>query len=291
VSQHNTRLGIWLMIATTFVFAMQDGLSRHLAGAYNVYMVVMVRYWFFAVFVTVLAARSAGGLRRAAATKYPLLQVTRGLLLAGEICVMVSAFVVLGLVQSQAVFAAYPLIVTALSVPILGEKVGWRRRAAIGVGFVGVAAILKPGFGVFQIAAIIPFISALMFAFYSIFTRYVARGDSSATSFFWTGVVGAVFMTPLGLWHWQGMTPSDWALMATLCLSSALGHWLLIKCYEVAEASAVQPFAYLHLVFGSALGVAVFHERILPNVVIGAAIVVGAGIFTFLRARQATAAA
>ena len=70
--QNQPWLGIWLMIATTFVFAMQDGISRHLAGEYNVLMVVMIRYWFFAAFVIVIASRKAGGIRAAAATKQPL---------------------------------------------------------------------------------------------------------------------------------------------------------------------------------------------------------------------------
>ena len=71
MSEQNTRHGILLMIATSLIFAAQDGLSRHLAGQYNVYMVVMIRYWFFAVFVTVIAARNSGGLRRAVATQFP----------------------------------------------------------------------------------------------------------------------------------------------------------------------------------------------------------------------------
>ncbi len=137
MTEQNTRLGIWLMVATTFVFAMQDGISRHLAGEYNVFMVVMIRYWFFALFVMALAARKPGGIRAAIRTRYPVLQVTRGLLLALEVCVMVLAFVLLGLVDSHAVFTCYPLLVAALSGPILGEKVGWRRWTAIGIGFVG----------------------------------------------------------------------------------------------------------------------------------------------------------
>ena len=147
MTETNNRLGIWLMVATTFVFAMQDGLSQHLAGTYNVMMVVMVRYWFFAAFVMVVASRRAGGLRAAAATQQPLLQGFRGLLLATEICVMVVAFTYLGLVESHAIFACYPLLIAALSGPVLGEKVGWRRWLAIGVGFVGILIILQPGAG------------------------------------------------------------------------------------------------------------------------------------------------
>jgi len=142
---------------------------------------------------------------------------------------------------------------------------------------------------VFQPVAIIPLISALMFALYGLLTRYVARRDSAATSFFWTGTVGVVAMTAVGIWFWQPMLPGDWLWMGLLCLTGALGHWLLIKCYEVAEASAVQPFAYLQLVFASILGVFAFGEVIRTNVAIGTVIIVMAGLFTLWRERQAKA--
>lgn len=284
------RRGITLMIATTFVFALQDALSRHLAGQYNVMMVVMVRYWFFGAFVIWMATRHAGGIRAAAATSQPLLQTVRGLLLSGEICVMVLGFVLLGLVESHAVFACYPLLVAALSGVVLGERVGWRRWAAIGVGLIGVLIVLKPGFGVFQPAAIVPLIAATMFALYSLLTRRAARRDSAATSFFWTGTVGAAAMTVAGIWSWEPMAVRDWGYMAALCVSGALGHWLLIRCYEIAEASAVQPFAYFQLVFASAVGVIVFGETITSNIVAGVGLVIAAGLFTLWRERAAAAA-
>lgn len=283
------RLGIALMVATTAVFAAQDGLSRHLAASYSVPMVVMVRYWFFAAFVIAIAVRSAGGLRAAAATSQPGVQAFRGLLLAAEICVMVAAFVLLGLVEAHAIFAVYPLLVAALSGPVLGERVGWRRWAAIGVGFAGVLVILRPGAGVFSPAALIPLAAAFMFALYGLLTRYVARRDATATSFFWTGTVGAVAVTLVGVWFWEPMAPADWGWMACLCLTGAGGHWLLIRCYEVAEASVVQPFAYFQLPFAAAIGVLVFGEAIRPNVLVGGAIVIGAGLFTLARARRAAA--
>ncbi|BDW86808.1 DMT family transporter [Roseicyclus marinus] len=285
MSAQNTKLGIWLMVATTFVFAMQDGISRHLAGEYNVLMVVMIRYWFFAAFVMAVAARKAGGLRAAAATSQPGVQIFRGILLAVEVCVMVLGFVLLGLVESHAVFTSYPLLIAALSGPILGEKVGWRRWTAIGVGFIGVIIILQPGFRVFQVEALVPLAAALMFALYGLMTRYAARKDSAATSFFYTGTVGCVVMTSVGIWFWEPMTAPDWAWMALLCVTGALGHWLLIKTYDVAEASAVQPFAYLQLVFAATLGITAFGETLELNVAIGAALVVSAGIFTLLRTR------
>ena len=283
MTEQSNRLGISLMILTTMVFAAQDGISRHLAGDYNTFMVVMLRYWFFAAFVIAVSARRAGGLRKAAATKQPVLQIVRGALLALEICVAVQAFVWLGLVESHAIFATYPLMVAALSGPILGEKAGWRRWTAIFVGFVGMLIILRPGMGVFNPYAIVPFISSLMFALYSILTRYAARKDTSATSFFWTGTVGAVVMTFIGLPNWEPMTPADWGWMAALCMTGATGHWLLIRCYEVAEASAVQPFAYFQLVFGSMVGMVVFGEMLEMNVAVGAAIITASGVFALWR--------
>ncbi|MDO5755905.1 MAG: DMT family transporter [Rhodobacterales bacterium] len=286
MTEQNARLGILLMMATTLVFAIQDGLSRHLAGEYNVYMVIMIRYWFFAAFVLSVSSRKAGGLRAAARTEQPLLQSFRALLLVTEICILVLAFTILGLVETHAVFASYPLLIAALSGPVLGEHVGWRRWTAIGIGFVGVLIILQPGITVFEPAAILPLIGALMFALYGLLTRYAARRDTAATSFFWTGTVGALGMTCVGLWFWEPMAAADWGWMSALCLTGVLGHFTLIKCYEVAEASAVQPFAYLQLVFISIIGVVIFGETIRTNVAVGVAVVVGAGLFTLWRQRK-----
>jgi drug/metabolite transporter (DMT)-like permease len=279
----NQRLGIFLMIATTVVFALQDGISRHLVAHNNVFMIVMIRFWFFALFVVAIAARSSGGLRAAIRSKRPVMQIFRGVLLVAEVCVMVVAFVALGLIESHAVFICYPLIIAALSGPILGETVGWRRWAAIGVGFVGVLIILQPGFAVFSPMALLPLISAFMFALYGLLTRYVARDDAASVSFFWTGVAGAVAITPFGVMHWQNMSPADWGWMATLCCTAVLGHWLLIRAYEVAEASAIQPFAYMQLIWAAALGLALFSEDLRWNVALGAALIAAAGLFTLWR--------
>lgn len=282
----NTRLGIALMVLTTVIFAAQDGISRHLAGEYNVLMVVMIRYWFFAAFVIAFAARKAGGLRAAISTAQPLLQAFRALLLVAQICVIISAFTLLGLIETHAVFACYPLLVAALSGPVLGEKVGWRRWTAIAVGFVGVTIILEPGYGVFKPEAVIAFVAALMFSLYALLTRYVARRDPAATSFFWTGTVGSIAMTGVGMWFWEPMLARDWVWMGALCITGAAGHYTLIRCYEVAEASAVQPFAYLQLLFVSVIGILVFSETIRPSVALGGALVVSAGLFTLWRQRR-----
>ncbi|SHF31666.1 EamA domain-containing membrane protein RarD [Litoreibacter ascidiaceicola] len=289
MSGNDTKRGIMLMSLTMLIFASQDGISRYLAGEYNVLMVVMIRYWFFAAFVLTVSAKRAGSIANAARTKQPVLQIFRGVLLALEVCILVAAFTLLGLIESMAIFISYPLIVAALSGPILGEQVGLYRWTAIGIGFIGVLVILQPGGGVFSPYALLAVVSAMMFALYTLLTRYVARKDTAATSFFWTGVAGAVAISAIGIWFWEPMARGDWLWMLALCISGATGHYLLIKTYEVAEASAVQPFAYLQLVFVSVIGLFVFNEDLRTNVVVGAGLVIAAGIFTLWRARRATA--
>lgn len=281
-----TRLGIGLMVLTTFIFAIQDGISRHLSSEYNVLMVVMIRYWFFALFVLALAARQSGGIRTAARTAQPVLQIFRGLLLIAEICVLVYAFVHIGLVEAHAIFACYPLLVAALSGPVLGEYIGWRRWLAILVGFCGVLIILQPGFRDLSPFFVIPLGSAFMFALYSLLTRYAARKDSAATSFFWTGVSGAVAITCIGIWFWEPMSGHDWLWMGGLSLAGVSGHFCLIKCYEVSDAGTVQPFAYLQMVFAAAIGLLVFSEELRSETVVGAIIIILAGLFTIRRSAQ-----
>ena len=286
MTKQNERLGILLMIITTIVFASQDGLSKYLATEYNVYMVVMIRYWFFAAFVISMSSRRTGGIKRVAKTKSPILQIFRSVILVAEMCITILAFTLLGLAETHAIFASYPLIIAMLSGPILGEYVGWRRWLAISVGFIGILIILNPGNGIFSPYALVPLAGAILFALYGLLTRYVGQYDSSSTSFFWTGVVGSIAMTVVGLNYWDPVSKSDWSIMLLLSASGVVGHYLLIKCYEVAEASAVQPFAYLQLIWASMIGIIIFGEQITTNVLIGACIIVGAGLFTLWRERK-----
>ena len=286
MTKQNERLGILLMIITTIVFASQDGLSKYLATEYNVYMVVMIRYWFFAAFVISVSSQKTGGIKRVAKTKSPILQIFRSLILVAEMCITILAFTLLGLAETHAIFASYPLIIAMLSGPILGEYVGWRRWLAICVGFIGILIILNPGNGIFSPYALVPLVGAILFALYGLLTRYVGKYDNSSTSFFWTGVVGSIAMTIIGLNYWDPVSKSDWSIMLLLSASGVVGHYLLIKCYEVAEASAVQPFAYLQLIWASMIGIIIFGEQITTNVLIGACIIVGAGLFTLWRERK-----
>ncbi len=294
MTEQNTRRGLLLMVLTTMIFSSQDGITKHLTGHYPVAMVVMLRFWFFGAAAIVISARRAGGIRAAIATRHPVLQSLRGALVVVQICLSGYAFAELGLIQTHAVMVCGPLIIAALSGPILGEKVGWRRWVAIGVGGVGVLIILRPDTTVFTPLSLLPLAAAGLWSIYVLTTRYVSRQDSAAVSFLWTGLAGAVAITLPGLWVWQPMTAGDWFWMLALCCTSVTGHFLLIRAYDLAEASALQPLTYLQLVFIAGFGVFLYGEELRANVFLGAAVVVAAGLFTLwrqqVRARAARAA-
>lgn len=291
----STALGYVFALFAFTIFSMQDAVSKHLGLSYPAVMVAMIRYWAFAAFAILLAMRSHGGLKAAVSSKRPWLQVVRGLLLGVQIPISITAFTHVGLAQSQAIFASGPLIVAMLSVPILGEKVGWRRWTAIGVGLCGVLLILSPGGANFDVFVIFPIATAVIGALYGLATRLVSRVDGPMTSFFFIGVVGAAGLSVAGPFFWTPLAPEDVKWMSLLCFTGIAGHYCLIKAYDSIEAVAVQPITYLQLVLASAIAVVVFDEMIHWNMLAGAVIVVGAGLFTVWRenalARRAAQAA
>ncbi len=275
--------GLLFALLAVSIFALQDGLSKHLASRYPPVLVVMIRYWAFALFVVALAARRRGGLAAAARTKRPALQIFRGAFLALQVVIAITAFAQVGLVNTHAVFASAPLMVAALSMPVLGERVGWRRWAAIGAGLFGVLLILKPGAAVFDPKVMLAVAAALGMAIYGVATRLASRDDPAATSFFYTGVAGAAAITLIGPFHWAPIAGSDWPFMALLCLTGTAGHYFLIRAFELLDAVVVVPFGYIQLVLASAIGVFVFGEGVDALTALGAAIIVGAGLFTAWR--------
>ena len=285
--QDNPRLGIMLMIATTVVFAAQDGLSRYLAESYNVITVVTIRYIFFMCFVLVYSAKQQGGIAAVASTAQLSLQIGRGLMLVAQICVAILSFTMVGLVHFHAVFASYPLMIMALSVPILGEAVGWRRWVAVLLGLSGVLLILRPGSAMLSGASVMPVLAALMMASYGLMTRFAARKDCAETSFFWTAIAGGVAMMCIGPFFWHPPVGIDWVWMSLLCLTGTGGHYLLIRALDCTKASTIQPFTYLQLVFASSIGVLIFADEVDPMLIFGSTIIVGSGLFALQRSRQA----
>lgn len=246
----------------------------------------MLRYWAFAIFVIIIAARSAGGLRGTIQAKRPFLQFTRGAILAVQVVFSILSFSLVGLAQTHALISATPLLVAALSVPLLGEQVGWRRWLAIIVGFIGVLIILMPGEGGFNNSIIVTIIAATLYAFYAVLTRLGSRSDSAGTSFFYTGIAGAITLSCIGPFYWTPLAPTDWIWMAGLCATGMTGHYLLIRALEVTDAASIQPLTYYQLVIVSIMGVTLYGEVLKANMVIGCAIVVAAGLFTAWREIQ-----
>ena len=276
--------GYLFALAATTIFSLQDAVSKHLGDHYPPIFVTMIRYWAFGAFCILLASRKRGGLRAAVRTTRPVLQVVRGVLLAVEIMVVITAFAHAGLAHSTAVLSATPILVTLLSIPLLGERVGWRRWSAITAGLVGVLLILKPdASGFLDPWLLLPVACCVMYAIYLIATRLVSRTDAPATSFFYTGVAGAVAATLVGPFFWADLQGWDRAWMGLLCITGMTGHYLVIRAYELVDASAVQPISYLGLVYASVFGVMLYGETLTWNVVAGSTIVVCAGLFTFWR--------
>ena len=281
--QNNVFFGITLMVITTFMFSSMDGVSRYLAEKNNVFTLVTMRYWFIAFVMIVTCLFIKNRISDILNTNQPYIQFSRGVILSLNNCLVVYTFTLLGLVETHAIIACYPLIVAGLSVPFLGERFGWRRWMAIFTGFIGVIIILRPNTNVITEGSIFAIVGAIMFAVYLILTRYVSRSDTAITSFFWTGIGGTVTMSLISLFIWDNILKEDYLWLLLMCILSAGSHFMMVKTLQVAEASVVQPFSYLQLVFGSIIGVTIFSESIDLMIIVGALVVIGSGLFTTWR--------
>ena len=281
--QNNVLFGITLMVITTFMFSSMDGVSRYLAENNNVFTLVTMRYWFIALVMIITCLFIRNRVSDILNTKKPYIQFSRGVILSLNNCLVVYTFTLLGLVETHAIIACYPLIVAGLSVPFLGEKFGWRRWMAIFIGFIGVIIILRPNTNVITEGSIFAIVGAIMFAVYLILTRYVSRSDTAITSFFWTGIGGTVTMSLISLFIWDDILKEDYLWLLIMCVLSAGSHFMMVKTLQVAEASVLQPFSYLQLVFGSIIGVTIFSESIDLMIIVGALVVIGSGLFTTWR--------
>tara|TARA_Y200000002_G_C22670843_1_gene659953 strand:- start:1456 stop:2331 length:876 start_codon:yes stop_codon:yes gene_type:complete len=279
----NTNIGISLMILTTFLFSCMDGVSKFLAENNNVISLVALRYWFIIIFIFSYWVFTKKKILDIVGTTQPFLQFSRGLILSLNNCLVVYTFTLIGLIETHAIIACYPLIVAGLSVPFLGEKFGWRRWTAIAFGFIGVIIILRPGFGIFSLGSVFAFSGAAMFAIYLILTRYASRKDNAVTSFFWTGIGGSVTMVFMVYFFGENLSNefAFWILM--MCILSAGSHFLMVKILELVEASLIQPYSYLQLVFSSIIGIFIFFESLDLFILLGVIIVVSSGLYTFWR--------
>ena len=283
ITAANSRLGVSLMCCATVVLASMDAVTKILAGLFDPPQILLVRWAIFLALALALAGHAQGGVRRAAISRRPWLQVGRAVLLVVEIGVFIVAFGNLQLAEVIAIAASAPLIITALSVPVLGEKVGVHRWTSVAVGFVGVLIILRPGFGVVDPFHLLTLVGAVMWASYQLMTRLAGRRDSPEVSMFYLGAVGFAVLAAIAPFFWRPPTMTEWGLLLLAGGLGAVGHFLIIKALALAPASTVQPFTFLTFVWAIGLGWLVFDALPDGPTVLGALIIIASGLYVFHR--------
>jgi drug/metabolite transporter (DMT)-like permease len=281
----NIAKGVALLLAATVVFGIQDVLTKIVVQNYSAFQVVMIRYWVFALFSLWLVMRR-GPLRQAFASSAPRWQIARGVLLVVDIWLFTEALRTVPLGDLGAIVMTYPLMVTLFAIPFLGERVGLFRAGAVVMGFIGAMIILRPGFATVEIGVVYGLLSSAAFALYLVFTRKVATVDSTTTSIFYVGMVGLVMTTAVGMFHWQPMRLEDALTVSGLCVTMCLAHGLVMASMRFAPASVLQPFNYFSLPWAITLGFVVFGTMIEGFALIGAVIIVAAGMAVMWRERQ-----
>lgn len=248
--------GIALIVLATLLFSTHDTLSKYLSGFYPIVMVVWVRYVVHTVLMACIFMPSAG--LRVLRTKRPKLQVMRALCLLGTSLFFTTGLMFIPLAEATAVNFLAPLLITALSVPLLGEHVTRKQWAAVLVGFVGVLIIVHPGGELFTPASLLPLCSALCFAFYQLLTRMVSAYDSPTTSNFFAGLFNTLVMSALVPVFWKAPELKHLLLMLALGTCGMLAHLLLTQAYRFAAPAMLAPFSYCQIVFAGLLGFLVF---------------------------------
>ena len=277
-------VGIALMCGALLTFACLDATAKWLNRSLDPILTVWVRYVGSIVFVALFVNPwMTPGVTR---TVRPWLQAGRSVLLLASTALNFFALKYLQLTETVSIMFSTPFLVALLAGPLLGERVGPRRLAAIAVGFVGILIITRPGLGGLHPAAFLSVAGALCYALYSIATRILAAYDSSATTMFYSGIAGLVLVTPLVPWVWSAPDSGlVWIMMAVVGALGALGHWLLILAHARAPAPVLSPFIYTEIIWMIALGYVVFGD--LPDrlTLVGAAIVIASGLYLLYRER------
>jgi drug/metabolite transporter (DMT)-like permease len=273
--------GILITLLAMFLFGLMDAGSKYLATRYPAAQIIWLRYVF--TIPMLLAAMAPRGIGRYVRSQRPGLQLLRGLILVVEIGLAVWTFGQLPLADVHAVLALTPLVVTALSVPMLREPVGPRRWAAVAVGFVGVLIVLRPGLSVLHPAALVALLCVFLYSLYQILTKMVGPADAAETSLLWQLVAGAVLASLAVPFVWQPVALEHWPMLVVVAVLGGLGHYLMIRAFQLAPAVVIQPFSYVLLVWAVVIGYLGFGD--VPDIwtLVGALVIVGAGSYAAVR--------
>ena len=280
--------GILSMLLAVALFAGMDAVIKHLSPTFPVMQIVFFRSLFAFLPIGLLLWRE-GGLA-ALRTNRPFEHAKRSIFGVMSLVCFVYAFGRMPLAEVVAIGFSAPLFITALSVPLLGEAVGWRRWSAVLVGFAGVLVMVRPGAGVFAPAALVALAAALFYAFAMIFIRSLGRSEGTGCIAFYFMlaclVVGAVFMP----FQWVTPRAADWPALAALGLLGGFAQLFITAAFRLAPAALVAPFDYSSMIHVTILGYVFWGEVPDAPLFVGAAIVVASGIYILHRERARTAA-
>lgn len=291
LQRDNALLGIGIMLLATVFLSAGDAASKYLAVSVPALHIVWLRYVTSALILLAIIAGQRG--RISLRTRRPGLQLLRGIGIIGSSIFFVSSLKYLKIADATATSFVAPLFVTALSIPLLGEKVGWRRWLATIVGLIGVLIVVRPGGSGFQLVSLLPVLSSLSWAFSLIVTRLMSGTENPIATITYSTVFGAIVSSLLLPVHW--VEPS-WTIALVgffIGAVSTAGHWLVIVAFRYAAASLLAPFSYIQLFWAALFGFLLFAA--LPDLWtwVGAAVIAGSGLYTAhrerIRARQVTA--
>ena len=272
--------GILWMMGAMMMFSVTNSFAKLLMENYPVMQIVWARYFFqFILLLAFLGLR----LKKVLVTSKLQLQIVRSFLLLGTSVLFFFGLSKLALADISSIMFVAPILVTILSMPLLGERVGPRRWAGIIVGFLGAIVIIRPGFGMIQLTALFPIGAACLYALYQISTRFLGRTDNAMTTLVYTASSGTAILSSLVPLYWIAPDTEGWLMMIALGVTSNLGHFSMIKAYVEAPAPTVVPFSYVNLLWATLFGYVLFSD--LPDLwtISGACIVAGSGLYIFHR--------
>jgi drug/metabolite transporter (DMT)-like permease len=283
-TQDRPLTGIAWILTAGFVLSIMDGLIKWSVGVFPVVQVVAVRSVFVLLLMVPLIAR-AGGVE-ALKTKRPLGHLLRVTLTVLAILTFFEAVRLLPLATVIAIGFGAPLFMTAMSVPVLGEKVGLHRWAAIATGFVGVLVITRPGPDGLSWPALLALVSSVFFATHLVTARLLARTETDMALMFWQNLGVLAVTGAIAPFVWTPATSHDLALVAAMALLLLLGQFCTVRAFRTAPVGAVAPFQYAELIWAALIGYAFWSEVPAANVWIGAAVVVASGLYVIWRERR-----
>jgi len=274
---------ILLMIGAIFCFTAMDACAKGIAQNAGPVQALWARYAGQATLVILIVLPR---IRTVARTNFPGLQLARSVfLMCATVCFFFGISRV-GLAEATAVMDVNPVLITLGAALFLGEAIGPRRVIAIAASLIGALIVIRPGTDVFSPWSLLPLGAAFFYSAYSLVTRFVGRAEDAWTSLLYTALFGAVILTAVVPFHWQPLDAFTVGLMLLLAGFGTIGQLMLIRALTEGEASMLAPFGYVGLVFAIFWGVAFFDD--FPDVwtLVGALVIVGAGLYVWHRERR-----